>query len=159
MEEVITKSLVGTGGFFATLSLAPISEVVSLMVGLATLVYMVVSIIKITKGTNQVMVEINDSTNITIPIRNLLALILAVAVSVTGYVNLISRITHLEQTQHIKDMEIRMNSEFRIKWPRGELGSLPDDAEQNLRLTYAESHLKEISNVVRKLQVKEGITE
>jgi hypothetical protein len=105
------------------------------------------------------MVEINDSTNITIPIRNLLALILAVAVSVTGYVNLISRITHLEQTQHIKDMEIRMNSEFRIKWPRGELGSLPDDAEQNLRLNYAESHLKEIGNVVRKLQVKEGITE
>ena len=105
------------------------------------------------------MVEINDSTNITIPIRNLLALILAVAVSVTGYVNLISRITHLEQTQHIKDMEIRMNSEFRIKWPRGELGSLPDDAEQNLRLNYAESHLKEISNVVRKLQVSEGITE
>jgi hypothetical protein len=60
MEEVITKSLVGTGGFFATLSLAPISEVVSLMVGgyvnlisrithLATLVYMVVSIIKITR--------------------------------------------------------------------------------------------------------------
>ena len=105
------------------------------------------------------MVDINDSTNITIPIRNLLALILAVAVSVTGYVNLISRITHLEQTQHIKDVEIGMNSEFRIKWPRGELGSLPDDAEQNLRLTYVESHLKEISNVVRKLQVKEGITE
>ena len=105
------------------------------------------------------MVDINDSTNITIPIRNLLALILAVAVSVTGYVNLISRITHLEQTQHIKDVEIKMNSEFRIKWPRGELGSLPDDAEQNLRLTYVESNLKEINNVVRKLQVKEVITE
>jgi len=105
------------------------------------------------------VVDINDSTNITIPIRNLLALILAVAVSVTGYVNLISRITHLEQTQHIKDIEIGMNSEFRIKWPRGELGSLPDDAEQNLRLTYVESHLKEISDVVRKLQVREGITE
>ena len=105
------------------------------------------------------MVDINDSTNITIPIRNLLALILAVAVSVTCYVNLISRITHLEQTQHIKDVEIKMNSEFRIKWPRGELGSLPDDSEQNLRLTYVESHLKEISNVVRKLQVREGITE
>jgi hypothetical protein len=96
------------------------------------------------------MVEINDSTNITIPIRNLLALILAVAVSVTGYVNLISRITHLEQTQHIKDMEIRMNSEFRIKWPRGELGSLPDDAEQNLRLT-TQNHISR-SNVVRKLK-------
>ena len=50
MDEVITKSLVGTGGFFATLSLAPISEVISLLVGIATLVYMIVSIIKITKG-------------------------------------------------------------------------------------------------------------
>jgi len=105
------------------------------------------------------MVDLNDSTNITIPLRNLLALIFAVAVSVTGYVNLISRITHLEQTQHVKDIEVGMNSEFRIKWPRGELGALPDDAEQNLRLTYVESNLKEINNVVRKLQVKEGITE
>ena len=50
MDEIITKSLVGTGGFFATLSLAPISEVVGLMVGVATLIYMIVSIIKITKG-------------------------------------------------------------------------------------------------------------
>ncbi len=50
-----------------------------------------------------------------------------------------------------------MNSEFRIKWPRGELGALPDDAEQNLRLTYVEGNLSELNNVVLKLQVKEGI--
>jgi hypothetical protein len=31
-----------------------------------------------------------------------------------------------------------MNSEFRIRWPRGELGALPDDAEQNMRLIYLE---------------------
>jgi hypothetical protein len=31
-----------------------------------------------------------------------------------------------------------MNSEFRIKWPRGELGALPDDAEQNMRLLFLE---------------------
>jgi hypothetical protein len=105
------------------------------------------------------MVDLNDSTNITIPIRNLIALVFAVAVSVTGYVNLVSRITQLEQTQHVKDVEMKMNSEFRIKWPRGELGALPDDAEQNLRLTYVESNLEELNNVVRKLQVKEGITE
>ena len=105
------------------------------------------------------MVDLNDSTNITIPLRNLLALIFAVAVSVTGYVNLVSRITQLEHAQHIKDVEMHMNSEFRIKWPRGELGALPDDAEQNLRLTYVEANLEELNNVVRKLQVKEGITE
>jgi len=50
MDEVIYKSFIGTGGFLATIGLAPINEVVSLMVGLATLVYMIVSIIKITKG-------------------------------------------------------------------------------------------------------------
>jgi hypothetical protein len=105
------------------------------------------------------MVDLNDSTKITIPLRNLIALIFAVAVSVTGYVNLVSRITALEHAQHIKDVEIRMNSEFRIKWPRGELGALPDDAEQNLRLTYVEGNLTELNALVRKLQVKEGITE
>ena len=103
------------------------------------------------------MVDLNDSTQITIPIRNLLALIFAVALSVTGYINLVSRITQLEHSQNIKDVEINMNSEFRVKWPRGELGALPDDAEQNLRLTYVEANLEELNNVVRKLQIKEGI--
>ena len=36
--------------------------------------------------------------------------------------------------------ELELNSEFRIKWPRGEMGALPDDAEQNLRLIYIEKH-------------------
>ena len=107
----------------------------------------------------EIMVDLNDSTKITIPIRNLIALIFAVAVSVTGYVNLVSRITGLEHAQFVKDIEIQMNTEFRIKWPRGELGALPDDAEQNLRLTYVEGNLTELNALVRKLQVKEGITE
>lgn len=105
------------------------------------------------------MTNISDSTEVTIPLRNLLALIFAVAVSVTGYVNLVSRINALENSQNIRSMETQMNSEFRIKWPRGELGALPDDAEQNLRLTYVESNLNEVNGIVRKLQIKEGITD
>jgi hypothetical protein len=50
MEEIFTKSLIGTGGFLATLGLQEINSFVSLLVGLATLVYMVSSIIKIWKG-------------------------------------------------------------------------------------------------------------
>ncbi len=53
MDEILTKSFVGTGGFFATLSLSKFNEIVSLAVGLATLVYMIVSIIKITKNLNK----------------------------------------------------------------------------------------------------------
>jgi len=39
-----------------------------------------------------------------------------------------------------------MNSEFRVKWPRGELGSLPDDAEQNIRLDFLEKKIDNLTN-------------
>jgi uncharacterized membrane-anchored protein len=50
MQDIIYKSTIGTGGFIATLGLQEINAVVSLLVGLATLGYMVSSIIKIWKG-------------------------------------------------------------------------------------------------------------
>jgi len=100
------------------------------------------------------MVDLNQDTNINIPLRNLLALIFAVAVSVTGYVNLTSRITQLEHDRNIRDVDIGHNTEFRIKWPRGELGALPEDAEQNLRLQYIEKHLAEVQKIARTLEIK-----
>ena len=90
------------------------------------------------------MTELNDNTTLTIPIRNLLALIAVVAVSITGYFNLVERITFLEHDSELQRVEVEMNSEFRIKWPRGELGALPDDAEQNIRLDFIEAKIKEL---------------
>lgn len=103
---------------------------------------------------NTSMVDLNENTNINIPLRNLLALIFAVAVSVTGYVNVTARITQLEHDRNIRDVEIGANTEFRIKWPRGELGALPEDAEQNLRLQYIEKHLDEVEKIARTLEIK-----
>jgi len=100
------------------------------------------------------MVDLNENTTINIPLRNLLALIFAVAVCVTGYVNVMARVTQLEHDRNIRDVEIAMNTEFRIKWPRGELGALPDDAEQNLRLQYIEKHLEEVEKIVRTLEIE-----
>ena len=100
------------------------------------------------------MVDLNENTTINIPLRNLLALIFAVAICVTGYVNVMTRITQLEHDRNIRDVEIAMNMEFRIKWPRGELGALPDDAEQNLRLQYIEKHLEEVEKIARTLEIK-----
>ena len=100
------------------------------------------------------MVDLNENTNINIPLRNLIALIFAVAVSVTGYVNVTSRITQLEHDRNIRDVEIGAHTEFRIKWPRGELGALPEDAEQNLRLQYIEKHLDEVEKIARTLEIK-----
>ena len=42
-----------------------------------------------------------------------------------------------------------MNSEFRVKWPRGELGALPDDAEQNMRLNQLEKQIEELQEAAK----------
>ena len=85
--------------------------------------------------------KINDSTNISLPIRNLVAIIGAVALGVWAYFGVLERITMLETKSQLqeKDMQghveriendLQKNTEFRIKWPRGEMGALPADGEQ-----------------------------
>ena len=86
-------------------------------------------------------VDISDSTAISMPVRNMLAIIGAEAVGVWAYFGVLERITMLETksvlsekdlNQHVEriEAEVVKNSEFRIKWPRGEMGSLPADSEQ-----------------------------
>jgi len=88
--------------------------------------------------------EVNDSSQITIPLRNLIAIIVFVAAMVTGYFATTERIMLLENHMEIMDVHVQQNSEFRIRWPRGELGALPDDAEQNMRLDYIEEQLEQL---------------
>jgi len=84
------------------------------------------------------MPEINDNTTIEIPIRNLVAIIAGVIVAVIGYTEVTNRISVLERQITILEVDLKMNSEFRIKWPRGELGSLPDDLLQNSQIAALE---------------------
>ena len=109
---------------------------------------------KVKNSVIVIMVDLNENTNVNIPLRNLLALIFAVAVSVTGYVNLTSRITQLEHSRQITNVEVSMNSEFRVKWPRGELGALPADANQDLRLNYIEKRLEMVDGLSRELEIE-----
>ena len=85
--------------------------------------------------------DISDNTAISMPVRNMLAIIGAVAVGVWAYFGVLERITMLETKSvltekdlesHIERLETELvkNTEFRIKWPRGEMGSLPADSEQ-----------------------------
>ena len=50
--------------------------------------------------------------------------------------------------------DVEMNAEFRIKWPRGELGALPDDAEQNMRLSFIEKQMTKQEELLDKLRYK-----
>jgi len=78
--------------------------------------------------------SVSEDSAITIPIRNLVAMIFATGVVVMGYFELTERISILERELHLAETYIAQNNEFRIRWPRGELGSLPDDMMQNAAL-------------------------
>ena len=75
----------------------------------------------------------------------------AVAIAVWGYFGLTERITFLEHEQELSKVQQSMNSEFRVKWPRGELGALPDDAEQNMRLDMAEKQMEKLEDKVESM--------
>ena len=93
------------------------------------------------------MVEINDNTDLTIPLRNLIGLVLGVAIITTGYAELNSRITTLEHGQSIQDMTIRDNAAFVREWPLGLRGALPDDLVQNAKIMSLEDKQKELQRL------------
>ena len=88
--------------------------------------------------------KLNESSEITIPLRNLIALIVATAIGVMGYFYITERLSFLEHNHALQTIQVEQNSEFRTLWPRGELGSLPDDAEQNIRIDFLEQQLEKI---------------
>ena len=92
--------------------------------------------------------QINDNTGMQINLRWFLQIMAAVAIAVWGYFGITERITFLEHEQAMSKIQQTMNSEFRIKWPRGELGALPDDAEQNMRLDMTERQIEKIEDKV-----------
>ena len=88
--------------------------------------------------------RLNQDSEITIPVRNLIALVVATAVAVMGYFQITERLNFLERNNEMLTISVEQNSEFRVLWPRGELGALPDDAVQNIRLNYLETMLQEV---------------
>lgn len=108
------------------------------------------------------MVEVNDSTAITIPIRNLIAMIIATSVATMAYFSVQERLNVLEHSLDKSQMEISQNNEFRIKWPRGELGSLPADARQDMLIEGVErdvEDLRQIQEQVQALTIRLGTIE
>ena len=76
------------------------------------------------------MPKISENTGVEMPIRNLVSIIIAVAVGVWAYFGIIERLNKVETELIIINTDLEKNTEFRIKWPRGQLGSLPADSEQ-----------------------------
>ena len=103
------------------------------------------------------MSELSENTKFNVNVKTIIAICLGL-LSIAGvYFTLIAEIQQMNIDLMRMESELEMNSEFRIKWPRGELGALPDDAEQNMRLIYLEKYQDKVTTDVDllKLKVKE----
>jgi len=97
---------------------------------------------------------INNDTSLGINLKWLIQIIVLAGAAVWGYFGLTSKISQFEiDVLRMKD-SVTMNSEFRVKWPLGQLGALPDDAEQNMRLRFIEADVSILENHVDTLRIK-----
>lgn len=100
------------------------------------------------------MAELSEDTKFNVNVKTIIA-ICAGLLSLAGvYFTLIAEIQQMHISLMRVESELDMNSEFRIKWPRGELGSLPDDAEQNMRLIYLEKYQEKAALDLDELKLK-----
>ena len=76
--------------------------------------------------------KVNSNTSVDMPLKNLIGIVCSVAVGVWAYFGIVERINTLETDNHLIKKDLDQAVEFSIKWPRGELGSLPADSEQFL---------------------------
>ena len=111
--------------------------------------------------------DVSDNTAVSMPIRNMLAIIGAVGVGVWSYFGIIERLNRLEtnttllekdlnQAVEMVSADMEKNTEFRIKWPRGEMGSLPADSEQFMLIEHIAGQVEQIQKSMESM-MKNGV--
>jgi len=94
------------------------------------------------------MTELNDNTSITIPLRNLLALVAGTAIAVTGYFHVTERVTMLEHDQNMLIKDVSANSKWIVEWEKE--GLLPADIIQNSKIEFLEERVKKFEEITTK---------
>ena len=78
--------------------------------------------------------KISEEAAVQMPMKTVASLIALVAIGTWAYFGIIETQNRMLTKVEIMEKDLEMNSEFRIKWPRGQLGSLPADSEQFMML-------------------------
>ena len=78
--------------------------------------------------------KIGENQPVQMPMKTVISLIIIVALGTMGYFQIVERLNITDTKIKIMEKDLEENTEFRIKWPRGEMGSLPADSEQFMML-------------------------
>ena len=95
--------------------------------------------------------KINENTELSMPIRNLMAMVVGAAIGTWAYFGIIERLNTIENKFVLIDADLGQNTEFRIKWPRGDMGVLPADSEQYMLIEHLAEQLGKLQE-----QIDEG---
>ena len=92
--------------------------------------------------------KISDNTNVSMPMKTVASLIGMVAIGTWAYFGVIETQNKISTRLELMEKDLTENTDFRIKWPRGQLGSLPADSEQFMLI-------EDLYKQVEKLQVQQ----
>jgi len=96
----------------------------------------------------QVM-QISDESKVQMPMKTVASLIVIVALGCMGYFQIVENLNQHQTRLQLMESDLEKNTEFRIKWPRGQLGSLPADSEQFMLI---ENLYKDIEKIKKQLE-------
>ena len=91
------------------------------------------------------MPRVNENTEVALPLRNIISMVAAAALATWVYFGIVERLNNLETSQTMMKSDLELNTEFRILWPRGEMGSLPADSEQFMLIEHLAEELEKLT--------------
>ena len=104
--------------------------------------------------TMEEQLELSDKSKVALDIKAIIGMVVGI-VSIAGvWFTLQAEIAQLQLDVIRMQDAVALNEEFRIKWPRGEMGALPDDAKQDLRIMYLQKDVEELKEVVKGLEIE-----
>ena len=95
--------------------------------------------------------DVSDRTSVSMPMRNLISILAAVGIGVCAFFGVQERLNNVETRNTLMEADLVKNTEFRIKWPRGELGSLPADSEQFMLIEHLSRMLEKTQAQVEEM--------
>ena len=96
--------------------------------------------------------KISENTSVSMPMKNLISIIAAVAIGVWAYFGVVETLNKHSTTLELISKDLEANSEFRIKYPRGELGQLAGEAELFMLVEHISGLLEDIDSEVKSMR-------
>ena len=90
-------------------------------------------------------IRVRDSSSVDLSLKNLISVVMAVAVGVWAFFGIQERLNAIETNFKLIEKDLEKNTDFRIRWPLGELGALPDDSEQFMLINHLTKQVEKMA--------------